>query len=217
MLANLTASHFANAAFSGMGHSCAIQWPDTRRQYVRDGLRYASDMTEDEWALIEPFMPLAGPIGRPRTVELRSVVNAILYIASTGCQWRQLPKDFPPYSTVQGYFYSWSRRCRRVTLPAHPPCWAARAPSLAEGLAVAVAVVARALYVRRVSSKTKSVRDRPRHRRSRSKVFAVGERNVSGKQEKGTEYCAGNNAHARPPPRTPCLTMHDSTAHSHVL
>ena len=69
----------------------------TRRQYVRDGLRYASDMTEAEWALIEPFMPSAGPIGRPRTVELRSVVNAILYMASTGCQWRQMPKDFPPY------------------------------------------------------------------------------------------------------------------------
>ena len=85
-------------------------WTETTRlQYVRDGLRYASDMTEDEWALIEPFMPAPGPIGRPRRVDLRSVVNAILYMASTGCQWRQMPKDFPPYSTVQGYFYSWSR------------------------------------------------------------------------------------------------------------
>jgi len=81
----------------------------TRRQYVRDGLRNASDMTDDEWMLIEPFMPAPGPIGRPRTVDLRTVVNAILFMASTGCQWRQMPKDFPPYSTVQGYFHSWSR------------------------------------------------------------------------------------------------------------
>ena len=66
-------------------------------------------MTDAEWKLIEPLMPPASPIGRPRTTDLRAVVNAILYIASTGCQWRQLPKDFPPYSTVQGYFYEWSR------------------------------------------------------------------------------------------------------------
>ena len=87
-----------------------MAWTEiTRRQYVRDGLRYASDMTAEEWALIEPFLPKPGAIGRPRTVDLRSVVNAILYMASTGCQWRQMPKDFPPYSTVQGYFYGWSR------------------------------------------------------------------------------------------------------------
>jgi len=87
-----------------------MAWTEiTRRQYVREGLRYASDMTAEEWALIEPFLPEPGAIGRPRTVDLRSVVNAILYMASTGCQWRQMPKDFPPYSTVQGYFYGWSR------------------------------------------------------------------------------------------------------------
>lgn len=82
-----------------------MAWTETtRRQYVRDGLRYASDVTEDEWALIEPFMPVPGPIGRPCTVDLRSVVNAILYMASTGCQWRQMPKDFPPYSNCAGLF-----------------------------------------------------------------------------------------------------------------
>lgn len=81
----------------------------TRRQYRRDGLRYASNLTDAEWALIEPFMPAARRIGRPRTTCLRAVVEAILYLASTGCQWRQLPKEFPPYSTVQGYFYAWSR------------------------------------------------------------------------------------------------------------
>ena len=87
-----------------------MAWTEiTRPHYVREGLRYASDVTDAEWKLIEPLMPPASPIGRPRTTELRAVVNAILYMASTGCQWRQLPKDFPAYSTVQGYFYEWSR------------------------------------------------------------------------------------------------------------
>jgi transposase len=87
-----------------------MAWTEiTRPQYLREGLRYASDLTDAEWGLIKPFMPPPSPIGRPRRSDLRAVVNAILYIASTGCQWRQLPKDFPPYSTVQGYFYDWSR------------------------------------------------------------------------------------------------------------
>src|ERR687898_17730 len=81
----------------------------TRRQYRRGGLRYASNLTDAEWALIEPFMPAARRVGRPRMTCLRALVEAILYLASTGCQWRQLPKEFPPYSTVQGYFYAWSR------------------------------------------------------------------------------------------------------------
>jgi hypothetical protein len=88
----------------------AMAWTEiTRAQYRRESLRYASDLTDDEWALIEPFMPGANKIGRPRTTDLRAVVEAILYMAATGCQWRQLPKDFPPYSTVQNYFYPWSR------------------------------------------------------------------------------------------------------------
>jgi transposase len=85
-----------------------MPWTEiTRPQYRRDGLRYASDMTDAEWALIEPFMPPNKRLGCPRTTSLREVVNAILYMASTGCQWRMLPKDFPPRSTVQGYFYLW--------------------------------------------------------------------------------------------------------------
>src|ERR1700687_5410019 len=87
-----------------------MPWTEiTRRQYLREGLRYASDMTDGEWMLVEPFLPGASPIGRPRVVELRTVVNAVLYMASTGCQWRQIPKKFAPYTTVQGYFYRWSR------------------------------------------------------------------------------------------------------------
>ncbi len=79
----------------------------TRQQYQRDGLHYASDTTAEEWALIAPFMPEACRLGRPRTVELRAVVHAIFYILTTACQWRALPKDFPPRSTVQRYFYRW--------------------------------------------------------------------------------------------------------------
>ena len=83
-------------------------WTDfTRRQYGRRTVRYASDLTDREWSLIAPFMPTPRRLGRPRKTELREVLNALLYIASTGCQWRMLPKDFPPYSTVQGYFYEW--------------------------------------------------------------------------------------------------------------
>ena len=83
-------------------------WTDfTRHQYVRRTGRYASDLTDREWSLIAPFMPTPRRLGRPRKTELREVMNALLYIASTGCQWRMLPKDFPPYSTVQGYFYEW--------------------------------------------------------------------------------------------------------------
>ena len=94
-----------------------MAWTEiTRPHYVREGLRYASDLTDAEWRLIEPLMPPPSPIGRPRTTELRAVVNAILYMASTGCQWRLLPKDFPPYSTVQGYFYEWSRGGLFVTI-----------------------------------------------------------------------------------------------------
>ena len=79
----------------------------TRRKYDREGQRDASDLTDQEWALIEPHMPAVKRLGRPRETELRSVLDAILYIARTGCQWRMLPKDFPTFTTVQGYFYDW--------------------------------------------------------------------------------------------------------------
>src|SRR6201988_1310002 len=83
-------------------------WTETtRRKDEREGRRYASDLSDAEWGLIEPHMPAAKRLGRPRDTELRDVVDAILYIARTGCQWRMLPKSFPPFTTVQGYFYDW--------------------------------------------------------------------------------------------------------------
>ncbi|PDT73116.1 IS5 family transposase [Bradyrhizobium sp. C9] len=85
-----------------------MPWTEiTRVEYQRNGLRYTSDLTDREWALIARQMPPRRRLGRPREVDLREVVQAILYILSTGCQWRALPKEFPPYSTVQGYFYAW--------------------------------------------------------------------------------------------------------------
>jgi hypothetical protein len=74
---------------------------------ARRTARYASDMTDREWGLVQPFLPMRRRLGRPRTTDLREIMNALLYIASTGCQWRMLPKDFPPCSTVQRYFYEW--------------------------------------------------------------------------------------------------------------
>ena len=85
-----------------------MAWTEiTRPHYERRCARYASDLTDAEWALIEPMMPSANRIGRPRRTDLREVVNALLYLASSGCAWRLLPKDFPPFSTVQKYFYRW--------------------------------------------------------------------------------------------------------------
>ena len=69
--------------------------------------RYPSDLTDEEWSKIEPFLPGTARTGRRRQVDLREVLNAILYVLTTGCQWRQLPRDFPPKSTVHDYFVEW--------------------------------------------------------------------------------------------------------------
>jgi len=85
-----------------------MAWTEiTRAQYRRDELRYASDTTDAEWAIIAAHLPAPSTRGRPRTTILRDVVDAIFYLAQSGCQWRLLPKDFPPFTTVQGYFYRW--------------------------------------------------------------------------------------------------------------
>ena len=78
-----------------------------RRVYDRSGLRYPSDLTDAEWALVAPMIPPAKRGGRPRDVDLREVLNAILYVLATGCQWRALPKDLPPKSTAHHYFMLW--------------------------------------------------------------------------------------------------------------
>ncbi len=69
---------------------------------------YKTDLTDSQWRLIEPHLPEAKPGGRPRTTNLRHVINAIFYQLRTGCQWEMLPKSFPPKLTVYDYFSAWS-------------------------------------------------------------------------------------------------------------
>ena len=80
--------------------------PDHRRAADRFGLRYPSDLTDAEWALVSPLIAPAKRGGRPRTVGVREVLNAIFYVLSTGCQWSALPSDLPPRSTVWAYLDS---------------------------------------------------------------------------------------------------------------
>ena len=70
--------------------------------------RYRTDLTDKQWALIEPLIPPAKEGGRPRSTDMREIVNAINYISRSGCQWDLLPKDFPPRATVFGYYSQWS-------------------------------------------------------------------------------------------------------------
>ena len=78
-----------------------------RCEHRREGLRYPSDLTDREWSLTSPFIPPAKTGGRRRSTDMREVLNGLLYIASSGCAWRMLPKCFPPVSTVRRYFYGW--------------------------------------------------------------------------------------------------------------
>src|ERR1700761_7065915 len=79
-----------------------------RARYDRSKLRYPSDLTDEEWGLVEPLIPPGKTGGGKRTVIMREVVNGLMYILSTGCQWRAIPKDLPPRSTVHGYFDLWN-------------------------------------------------------------------------------------------------------------
>ncbi|WP_417426891.1 IS5 family transposase [Hoeflea sp.] len=85
-----------------------VSWTDiTRAEHSRQSDRYPTDLTDAEWAMALPLVPPSRAGGRPRTSDMREVMNAILYIAGGGIPWRMLPKDFPPVSTVRGYFYRW--------------------------------------------------------------------------------------------------------------
>src|ERR1035438_3963558 len=81
--------------------------PEHRCAADRPGLRYPSDLTDAEWAMLAPMIPPAKRGGRPRDVNVREVLNAIFYVLSTGCQWKALPKDLPPKSTAHYYFMLW--------------------------------------------------------------------------------------------------------------
>ena len=81
---------------------------ENRKRYDRSQLRYPSDLTDNEWSLIEPLIAPAKRGGRKREVNVREVMNGVMYILSTGCQWRAIPKDLPPRSTVFAYLDLWS-------------------------------------------------------------------------------------------------------------
>lgn len=93
---------------------------ENRARYDRDHLRYPSDATDEEWAEVAALIPAARRGGRKRTVNLREVFNGLLYVLSTGCQWRALPKEFPPRSTIFDYFGRWEAdgtlRCLHAAL-----------------------------------------------------------------------------------------------------
>ena len=91
-----------------IGGSRRMWTNNNRGRYDRSKLRYPSDMTDDEWGLIRPLIPPAKRGGNKRTVDEREVVNGLMYILSTGCQWASLPKDLPPRSTVNDYFCRWN-------------------------------------------------------------------------------------------------------------
>src|SRR3954468_21221205 len=80
---------------------------ENRARYDRSKLRYPSDLTDEEWALVAPLIPPPKPGGNKRTRDMREVVNGLMYVLSTGCQWRAIPKDLPPRSTVNFYFCRW--------------------------------------------------------------------------------------------------------------
>ena len=90
--------------------------PDHRRAADRRGLRYPSDLSDAEWALVSPLIAPGKRGGRPRTVNVREVLNAIFYVLSTGCQWSALPSDLPPRSTVWAYLdlWDWDGTIRRI-------------------------------------------------------------------------------------------------------
>jgi putative transposase len=80
---------------------------ENRQRYNRDRLRYPTDLTDEEWSLVEKLIPNAKRGGRKREVDMRETLNGIMYVLGTSCQWRAVPKDLPPRSTLYGYFQRW--------------------------------------------------------------------------------------------------------------
>ena len=80
---------------------------ENRQRYNRDRLRYPSDLIDEEWCWVERLIPPAKRGGRRRDVDIREVLNGVMYVLSTGCQWRYVPKDLPPRSTLHGYLQRW--------------------------------------------------------------------------------------------------------------
>ena len=85
--------------------------PTTRKQHSRKSSRYQTDVTDEEWRVIEPHLPSPNSTGRPRAWPMREIINGIFYVMRSGCPWRLLPIDFPPWSTVYRWFAAWRDGC----------------------------------------------------------------------------------------------------------
>ena len=108
--------------------------PTTRAQHMRAGLRYGSDLTDAEWAILEPLLPPPATCGRRRAWPMREIINAICYVLRSGCPWRLLPDSFPPCTTVYRWFARlralrwWESVNHRSVAPLMPSC---ESPSMA--------------------------------------------------------------------------------------
>lgn len=91
----------------------------TRLQHRRDHLRYGSDLSDEEWEIIAPFMPAPAKTGRPREWTMREIINGVFYVLRAGCPWRMLPKCFPPMTTVYGWFLRFRREGLFTTINHH--------------------------------------------------------------------------------------------------
>jgi transposase len=102
-----------------------LRTTENRNRYVRRGLRYPSDLTDAEWALIRGLMRPAKRCGNKRTVKMREVVNGLLYVLGTGCHCRAIPKDLPPRTMAHGNFVRWGcdETLERVHHALYVQCW----------------------------------------------------------------------------------------------
>jgi transposase len=133
---------------------------ENRARYDRSHLRYPSDLSDDEWKLVEPLIPPGKRGGDKRTVIMREVVNGLMYILSTGCQWRAIPKDLPPRSTLYDYFdlWSWDGTLDRIHHELYVKCREA----IGREASLTAAVIDRSLFWlnRAVMTKTFKIGDR---------------------------------------------------------
>ena len=102
---------------------------ENRARYDRSKLRYPSDLTDQEWSLAKREIPRAKRGGNKRTVDVREVMNGLMYVLSTGCQWRAIRKDLPPRSTVNYYFCRWQQDGRSTDCTMRFTCCVGRKPT----------------------------------------------------------------------------------------
>jgi transposase len=101
-------NHVNNVTVNTNGGGSPMWTSKNRGRYDRSKLRYPSDLTDDEWRPVEPLIPPGRRGGGKRTVIMREVMNGLMYVLSTGCQWRAIPNDLPPKSTIYDYFDLWT-------------------------------------------------------------------------------------------------------------